>query len=240
MMNKKELLDILLADIEELRLITESMQHLQSIPEVMQRLAIRKAESISAGLEKINNFQEENIDIKVKSTDIIQNNIPAIKEVDNVLPEEIQNNTLEEKNILSKQEFSEGKETIEKNTIISNDLTEATGKNTQEELKGTVIAYEKTITERKITNEKFNSQSTKRVGNKLFVQNLKKAINLNDRYRYQRELFGGDPELMNSIIDTLDKMNSLHEAMEYIQNEFDWDEQSQTVADFYSLLESRF
>ncbi len=117
-----------------------------------------------------------------------------------------------------------------------------------EEKKGMVVAQEKSKVQERITNEKFKSQNpsvnsaattNKRIESR-FIQNLRKAINLNDRYRYQRELFGGNVELMNSVIDKLDAMNSLEEAIGYVQKEFVWDKESETVVDFYSLLESRF
>jgi len=69
---------------------------------------------------------------------------------------------------------------------------------------------------------------------------LRKAININDRYRYRKELFDGDTGLMNSVIDKLDAMKSLEEAMAYVRREFVWDEKSITVTDFYLLLENRF
>jgi len=118
----------------------------------------------------------------------------------------------------------------------------------EEDNTGTVFADVKAkVQERTTTNEKFKSRihsataatTSKRVESR-FIQNLRKAINLNDRYRYQRELFGGNAELMNSVIDKLDAMSSLEEAMAYIRKEFVWDAESETVMDFYSLLESRF
>jgi predicted RND superfamily exporter protein len=98
------------------------------------------------------------------------------------------------------------------------------------------------------TNEKFKSQvsslhtvvSTGKKAESRFVHSLRKAINLNDRYRYQRELFKGNIELMNQVVEKLDTMKTLKEAMDYVQREFSWDSQSETVADFYSLLENRF
>jgi len=117
-----------------------------------------------------------------------------------------------------------------------------------EEEKGTIIVQEEIKVQERTTNEKFKFRipavnpaiATGRRTESRFVQNLRKAINLNDRYRYQKELFGGSIELMNKVIDKLDAMKSLEEAMAYVQREFAWDAESGTVADFYLLLESRF
>lgn len=73
-----------------------------------------------------------------------------------------------------------------------------------------------------------------------FVNSLKKAITINDRIRYTRELFGGDMELMNKVIVHLDQLSSLKEATDYIESIFDWDELDEAVIEFYDLLEMRF
>lgn len=73
-----------------------------------------------------------------------------------------------------------------------------------------------------------------------FVNSLKKAITINDRIRYTRELFGGDMELMNKVIVHLDGLSSLKEATDYIESIFDWDELDEAVIEFYDLLEMRF
>lgn len=72
-----------------------------------------------------------------------------------------------------------------------------------------------------------------------FVVSLKKAINLNDRFRYQRELFSNDPSAMNAAIEQLDAMATLAEAMEYVSS-LGWSGEAEAEADFLALLEARF
>lgn len=72
-----------------------------------------------------------------------------------------------------------------------------------------------------------------------FVVSLKK-MGIVDRYRYGKELFGGDVALLSHTIDILDGMDSLDDAMAYIHDNFTWDEQNPAVADFLVLLENRF
>ena len=73
-----------------------------------------------------------------------------------------------------------------------------------------------------------------------FVKNLRKAININDKYRYQRELFNGDSNIMNSTIDMLESFGTLDEAIDYLKKNFNWDTNTESTQDFYSLLENRF
>lgn len=72
------------------------------------------------------------------------------------------------------------------------------------------------------------------------VSDIRKAISLGDRFLFQRELFAADGEKMNKTIDTLNKMNSLEEALEYIQKHFNWQEDSPATKLFISILHRRF
>ena len=143
--------------------------------------------------------------------------------------------------------FETKKETIQEEKIASVEKTEIDLPEVKEP--GKESGKESGKVERKATtNEKFKPQtpsphvavSTGKRAESRFIHSLRKAINLNDRYRYQRELFRGNIELMNQVVEILDTMKTLSEAKDYVQREFAWDSQSETVADFYSLLENRF
>ncbi len=88
-----------------------------------------------------------------------------------------------------------------------------------------------------ITNERFKGG---RRFESRFVTDLKKALNLNDRLRYQRELFGGDMALLNSTIDKLNAMSSFGEAEAYVAENFNWDTTEGAAFEFMELLEARF
>lgn len=103
--------------------------------------------------------------------------------------------------------------------------------------KATTEQPKSTISNPVITNERF------RGGRRLesrFVTDLKKALNFNDRFRYQRELFGGDMALLNSTIDKLNAMSSLQEAEAYVAENFNWDTTEGAGLEFMELLEARF
>lgn len=106
-------------------------------------------------------------------------------------------------------------------------------------------SVEKTITELPkstvsnpvITNERF--KGGRRLESR-FVTDLKKALNLNDRLRYQKELFGGDMTLLNTTIDKLNVMSSLQEAEAYVAANFNWNTTEGAAFEFMELLEARF
>ncbi|MBQ6731727.1 MAG: hypothetical protein IJR06_01245 [Paludibacteraceae bacterium] len=68
------------------------------------------------------------------------------------------------------------------------------------------------------------------------ITDLRKVIGLNDRIRFQRELFGGDSELMNSTISYLNEASSYLEALEYLAENFNWDDENETVKYFKDIL----
>lgn len=160
---------------------------------------------------------------------------------------------------LVKETLSEKKNEEPKKTIIVSQPIEKEQetKNCEPEIEknvdedkeiGTVIASKvlKETQEKLITNERFrtgvrslNETIQVRKPEIRFVVSLKKAININDRFRYQKELFSNDSSLMNDAIEKLDAMNSLEVAKQYVSS-FNWDESSDVVSDFMALLEARF
>ena len=72
------------------------------------------------------------------------------------------------------------------------------------------------------------------------MADLRKAFSLNDRFRFRRELFGGDEAQMNQTLADLNAMPSLDMAKQYLHERMAWDWQSESVLDFIKLLEKRF
>ncbi len=72
---------------------------------------------------------------------------------------------------------------------------------------------------------------------KKMFSDLKKAISLNDKFRFQKELFSGDSVAMSGTIDALNAMRSLNEALVYIEDRYHWNWEDEVAADFRNLLE---
>ena len=72
------------------------------------------------------------------------------------------------------------------------------------------------------------------------VSDIKKAISLGDRFLFQRELFGGNGELMAKTIAELNKLGSLDEAEAFIEKRFSWDKESSAYELFYNILKRRW
>ena len=72
------------------------------------------------------------------------------------------------------------------------------------------------------------------------LSDFRKAFSLNDRFRFRRDLFHGNEEQMNQVISDLNQIDSLDEALRFIDKNLSWDMNNETVADFIKLLEKRY
>ena len=72
------------------------------------------------------------------------------------------------------------------------------------------------------------------------LSDFRKAFSLNDRFRFRRELFGGNEEKMNKAIADLNDLSSYEESVTYLNKVLNWNIEDASVADFIKLLEKRF
>lgn len=76
------------------------------------------------------------------------------------------------------------------------------------------------------------------------VFDLRRAIGINDRYRFINELFRGDEDMYERSIKTINAFESLGEAQTWIQRELKvkvgWVDTNQTVKDFDQVVKRRF
>lgn len=72
------------------------------------------------------------------------------------------------------------------------------------------------------------------------VMDLRKSISLNDSFRFSRELFNGDSEQMNRVIEQISEMGSLDTAVAFLLSKVDVDEENEAMIDFLELLKKYF
>lgn len=72
------------------------------------------------------------------------------------------------------------------------------------------------------------------------LSDLRKAFSLNDRFRFRRELFGGDEARMDKAVSDLNELHSYEESVAYLNDELNWNVDDPSVADFLQLIEKRF
>lgn len=69
---------------------------------------------------------------------------------------------------------------------------------------------------------------------------LRHSISLNDSFRFSRELFKGDTDLMNRVIEQISVMGSYKTAVAFLSSKVEIDEEKDTVVDFLELLKKYF
>lgn len=72
------------------------------------------------------------------------------------------------------------------------------------------------------------------------LADFRKAFNLNDRFRFRKELFGGDENKMNQAIEAINTIETLNDALAYLELNFNWNREDEPVKEFITLLEKRY
>ncbi len=71
------------------------------------------------------------------------------------------------------------------------------------------------------------------------ISNLKRAIGINDRFLFQRELFANNPSTMQQAIEAVEQSGSIKQAVEYLDSNFSWNENEASLK-FLELVKRRF
>ncbi len=71
------------------------------------------------------------------------------------------------------------------------------------------------------------------------VTSIQKAIGINDRFQFIRELFDNDNEKFLQTVKSLDSMNTMTDALHFLRNHFKW-HKSETSLKFLNLVKRRF
>jgi hypothetical protein len=71
------------------------------------------------------------------------------------------------------------------------------------------------------------------------LSDLRNSIGLNDKFLFIKELFSGKPDKYNQCIDALNRSGSYEEALEYIRNYCQWEEDNETAGKLLELVKRR-
>ncbi|MDR0692583.1 MAG: hypothetical protein LBF69_06055 [Prevotellaceae bacterium] len=73
------------------------------------------------------------------------------------------------------------------------------------------------------------------------IHDIAKAIAINDRFLFIRELFAGDATLFSQTVNKLNTMSNIEEAKNYIQDVVkNWDDTSEPAQLFLSIVQRRY
>jgi hypothetical protein len=263
-MNKNNLIDLALKEIKEMEVITRGLADFENIPAVMFQLANSKVDNIKdlfdiLAQENADNLATHVKEKKVKITPVQEKPIVVVekeetkKEEPQIIKEELPVVEVKEKivekiepPVLTKKEPIVEQQPIVEEVVLQIEPTPApkTVEKKPEEHKKPTIA-EALIEKKFSVNDKILSGQTKTnvsveqtLSNKKIID-LKDAINVNDRFRFQRELFKTNATLMNQTLDVLNETSDKSEALDFLSS-FEWDAANQTVIDFMELVNRKF
>lgn len=72
------------------------------------------------------------------------------------------------------------------------------------------------------------------------ITDIKQAISIGDRFRFQRELFRSNGEDMNKTLTYLNLLATLDEAMAFLNSKYGWGPENEAAEDFYQIVKRKF
>jgi len=110
-----------------------------------------------------------------------------------------------------------------------------------DELRKTTIAEKigQSTPSRNETLYKSDNSLSATIANKK-VSDIKQAISIGDRFRFQRELFKGNGEDMNKTLNYLNLLATYEEAASFLSSKYGWADESEVASDFYQIVKRKF
>lgn len=236
-MGDKEKMDYLLVDIRELEKLVASMRDAEIYPVSFFSQAYTTTQKIVDNLQSIEadqlalfKEQMEKHRALIKKAERLEAEAALVTQMQE---QESNYEPVQEMELPSVEELNEEKESVATPAAA----TMAAEKTVSEPATSLSSASSHTTT---LEQSLPHSISLNEVIQKKFLADFRKAFSLNDRFRFRRELFGGDEGRMNEAISDLNELQSFEESITYLDKKLKWNVEDEAVADFIKLLEKRF
>lgn len=243
-MNKDVLVYLLQKDIKELSLLTEGFESMDAPPEALLKLAKEKAENIERTLSELADLSEINDDVPEQLSQMYDNvALVQDKAADDYLNKTVctTSSKPEEENFCRKNYSSESmkesntdsaKKTQTKEITDNEEIISPIGaKNPFAASQSSVVLNDALSSEDHSVNHSMASQK---------IEDIRSAINIGDRFRFQRELFGGNGEVLNKTISYLNDLAQYDEAERFLRSKFGWAEDNVHAEDFLKIVKRRY
>lgn len=236
-MGDKEKMDYLLVDIRELEKLVASMRDAEIYPVSFFSQAYTSTQKIVDNLQSIEadqlalfKEQMEKHRALIKKAERLEAEAALVTQMQE---QESTYEPVQEMELPSVEELNEEKESV----ATPAEVTVVAEKTVSEPAASLSLASSHTTT---LEQSLPHSISLNEVIQKKFLADFRKAFSLNDRFRFRRELFGGDEGRMNEAISDLNELQSFEESITYLDKKLKWNVEDEAVADFIKLLEKRF
>ncbi len=241
-MEKDALLEIIIHEVKEVERLLETFKGKPTLSAAFFKLARNKANNI---LEEIDLLEQLAEDTPVQEPQGIKNP-PPVEEIVTHPEEEaavppIPVAPTEEK---SREVIRESEPTPEVSVPEAAPVIDAPIPPTTTPKAGNTVLGEALMKNKSSFNDQIGQKAangaTRRLLTAAPVSDLRKALGINDRFLFQRELFGGNSDLLNQTLDQLNQMQSFEDARSFLTTNFNWTSDNEAVSDFWELVERRF
>jgi len=238
-------------DIVELDMIAKGLSETKEIVPMALTLATKKAQDLLDNLAKLTENQSKQPEIEVEKE--IKYPEPEIlieeEKIEIIEEKTVKIEPVPEKEIIPEEKSGTKPEVEPAGTFIQKEEAKPLPQPSpqpqqlpQAEKKLTIAdkmaAGKESKLESIIKTQNTNSVASA-ISNKM-VTELKKSISLGDRFRFQRELFSGNVDLMSQTLTNLDAVENYETAQEYLKQKFQWDYETEVVSDFLDILKRRY
>jgi hypothetical protein len=251
-MNRELIVMLLQKNIEELHMITDGFMEMTEYPKPIILLAQRKTEDIQEYIKQLSEITPGQQPVAITSTG------EAINTERTELIEDSKQEITNKGEFYSVVEFEP---TINPDPVedfkIENPLVEVEKKHEHASpeidasVESTMTAgYDPT--ELTSMKEAINAATTRNeslsrnentlgdtLGNKK-ISDIKQAISISDRFRFQRELFKGNGEEMNKTLSYINQLATYDEVESFLQSKYNWPTENESQNEFYQIVKRRF
>lgn len=236
-MKQKLLTDIEL-DVHELKLLmnTFSKEPTQTLSELLKRSILRMQERLEQLSEEISAVPVEASPSPVAEAEsevpIVEEQAPVIEEIE--YPVVIEEKIVEENEatapgedepVIVQEPQAVVEETVIEEPVVEDEMEEKEAEDESEDDESLLIEEPKAA----VLGESIK-----------MAAGLRHSISLNDSFRFSREIFGGDPELMNRVIEQISVMSSYKTAVAFLASKVSVNEENEAMTDFLELLKKYF
>ncbi len=126
-------------------------------------------------------------------------------------------------------------ETQQPNAVA--EMPKATKSKTDKQILGETIGIDRKSLNETISNN-VSIDDLAKIGSP--VNDIRKALGINDRFYFQRELFDNNPTLFNNTLDQINSMGDYNQAYLHLKSNFKWDETLNETEEFLRAVRRRF
>lgn len=235
-MEKEALLRIILRDVKELELLITTFIGEDYTSDGYIQLAKNKTQSILDELELISESKKEihsqsveTPTVKKEETTIVTPKKEEVKEID-----EKQIKESDAQPITAKEQKPTPPVAVQETPISPPAKQEV--KPPSKSVIGEVLGKDNKSLNEQLSAKSSPSESSYQGP----ISDLKKAIGINDRFLFQRELFNSNAEVYNQVINQINGMHDYESAIAFIKGNFSWNIEDEATTTFLELVKRRF